>query len=278
MARYSRRNYRGRKGSYYGRYNKGQEAARRHIEEGEAFSREIGGTDKDVKRYFFSLGRQNLESILKEYGQKYGYKAEDYARETIPRWHKGTTKMSGLVAKRLFNLLPPRMPIAMKYELAENVWKHFGPSSSHSYMVGPTADVPTIASIVSEKLDEVVSRYDIPENVQNRFNWLAAGDVRIKEQLLNYFRQMEKRLAVEKVNAELPVLQRQMREHGEVTGRAKTIIQVHRHNVSIWVEKQLEDEIREGTPVPEWTLASGSRFSWFWWIVGALILLYLLSR
>jgi len=274
MARSGRRYYGRSRSRSYGQYNSGQEAARRHIEEARAFSHEIGGTDTDVKQYFFSLGGQHLDGILKEYGKKYGNQAEEYARETLPRWRTGATKMSGLVAKRLFDLLPPRMPLAKKYELAENVWWHFGPSSSHSYRVGPTAKLSDVVSVVSERLDEVVSKYAIPEDIQNRFNWLTVGDVRLKEQMLNYFRQMEKSLAVQKLNAEIPVLQRQMHYHGGITSRAKSVIQVHKHDISIWIEKRLGNEICEGAPA--FHISRGA--NWFWWIVGAAILFYLLSR
>jgi|TARA_B100001964_G_C14206944_1_gene588607 hypothetical protein len=258
--RYSyRKNY--SRGSY-----SGIEAAQRHIEEARAFSNEIGGTDEDIKQYFFALQGEKLESIFDEYGRLHGEKAENYARETLQKWSNGKTKMSGLVAKRLFNLLPPRMPIKKKYELANNVWKHFGPKSSHSYTVGPNSDVSAVASIIAEKLDEMVSKYNVPENVQNRFNWLAAGDVRLKEELLNHFRQLEKDLAVQKIKNELPVLQRQVREFGDITGRATSVIQVHKHEVYIWLDKRLDVDIVEGSPPPEGMLSGV-----FWWIIGGLL-------
>lgn len=51
MAYYNRRGYR-----RYGRgiSDIGLERALQHIREGEELSRELGGTDKDVKQYFFS--------------------------------------------------------------------------------------------------------------------------------------------------------------------------------------------------------------------------------
>ena len=63
--RYARsRGYRGR--------NQGMERALKHIEEGREFSREIGGTDEDVKAYFFQLNPSELSQILSEYGRLYG--------------------------------------------------------------------------------------------------------------------------------------------------------------------------------------------------------------
>lgn len=254
-------------------YDAGQEAAPRHIEEAREFSREIGGTDKDVKDYFFSLEAGTLDKVLSEYGRIFGSEAEDYARKTLPRWRSGATTMSGLVAKRLFNLLPPRMPIEKKFELAGNVWRHFGPSSSHSYVVGPNADVGEIAAVVAKKLDEAVTRYRIPDTVKRRFTWLAAGDVKVEEQLLNHFRQIEKSLALQKVNAEMPVLQKQVRAHPDITSRAKSEIQIHKHRVSVWVDERLDTNIREGRPSLGQTGGSLGN-AWVWFVIAAIVLAF----
>lgn len=276
MARYGKTKT--RRGSYTSS-STGYERAREHIREAEEFSRELGGTDKDVKQYFFSLSGFELENILTAYGLEYGKDKEGYARDTLPYWRSGGTKMSGLVAKRLFELLPPRMPEGKKYELAENVWRHFGPSSSHSYTIGPNANIRAVAGLVLGKLNEVVTKYDIPTNVQNRFNWLSAGDVRFSEQLLNHFRQMDKELATQKVNAELPVLQRQMREHGNITSRAVSTVQVHKHQVSVYVDKSLDAEIREGAPKFRRDTEAGDDFyRWLWiLIVGGIFLWVIFS-
>ena len=258
------------------RSSRGQEAARRHIREAEDFSRELGGTDKDVKEYFFALSPSEIDAVLSVYGQQYGSQKESYARETYGSWKTGKRRMSGLVAKRLFNLLPPRMPLDKKYELAENIWRHFGPSSRTSFMVGTSADIKEISRVLTQKLDDAVSTYELPENILKRFDWLSAGDVRLKEKLLNHFRQEEKKLCVDRVKAEMPLLQRQMAQHSDVTALAKSVIQIDKHEISIWVDKKLEDEICEGSPTVH-TSDKTFGFNWIWWLVGAGILFALFS-
>jgi hypothetical protein len=139
----------------------GQEAARRHIQEARQFEKEMGGTVSDVKKYFFSLKDAELNAVLAAYSRKYGASKEEYARQIFSRWKSGSTQMSGLIAKRLFDLLPPRMPIAKKLELAGNVWHHFGPSSRHHFTVGPNADpklvMDRIRDIQSENTASVVA-------------------------------------------------------------------------------------------------------------------------
>jgi len=169
------------------------------------------------------------------------------------------------------------MPAKKRYELAENIWRHFGPSSNHHYRIGPSAPISDISSLVIKKLDDVVNSYSIPENVQNRFNWLAAGDIKIKEELLNYFRKMEKELARKKVAAELPVLMRQVRDHGDKTGLAKSVIRVHKHEISLWVDDSLDDEIEVGKPKTQ-SDGGGSSYGWVWLVVIAAVILLVLSR
>src|SRR5712671_1720746 len=108
------------------RYDAGRARALRHIEEARIFSREIGGFDEDVKKYFFSLSPAQLRPVLDEYEAKYGRDARRWAEKARPKWRSGRTKMGGTTAKRLFGLLPPRMPLPEKFSLVENLWEHFG--------------------------------------------------------------------------------------------------------------------------------------------------------
>jgi hypothetical protein len=71
-----------RRYNYRGRHRRGRDRALQHIAEAREFSREVGGADEDVKKYFFSLPSNQLRSILDEYEKKYGRKAREYGR----RW------------------------------------------------------------------------------------------------------------------------------------------------------------------------------------------------
>lgn len=210
------------------------------------FIRELGGMDQDVKQYFFNLTPYELDGILKEIGRVYSSEVENYVRKTFHAWKAGTVQMSIPLAKRLFRLLPPRMPMQKKLDLAGNIWNHFGPSSSHEFSVGPAASIDAIAAAVASKLDTALTFSCLPENVKNRFVWLAAGDVHTEEALLNHFRLQEKNLAVHKVQMELPVLQREVLNHPESNSSALTEIRIHKHTFTIRVHMELADTIQEG--------------------------------
>ena len=50
----------------------GYERAKQHIEDAKRLTEELGGTDTDVKNWFFSLSANKRSIIFKKYGQKYG--------------------------------------------------------------------------------------------------------------------------------------------------------------------------------------------------------------
>jgi hypothetical protein len=80
-------------------------------------------------RYFFALPETDLRIILDLYENQRGRAAREYAEKTIDRWRSRSVTMSGMVASRLFKLLPPLMPLQSKYELITNLWNRLGPSS-----------------------------------------------------------------------------------------------------------------------------------------------------
>jgi hypothetical protein len=93
----ARRGYRygPRRGYGYSRHSLGSEYARRHIEQARQLSEELGGSDEDVKKYFFRLPSQELRPILDAYEQRYGRVAREYAERTLPRWRSREVTMSG---------------------------------------------------------------------------------------------------------------------------------------------------------------------------------------
>jgi hypothetical protein len=232
----------------------------------------------DVKTYFFGLTEAELNVVFSAYSQKYGAPKEAYARQAFSRWKSRSTQMSGLVAKRLFDLLPPRMPIATKLELASNVWRHFGTSSAHHFTVGPNADAKLVMDRIHGILTAAVQNYNIPQNVKNHFDWLAAGDVSIKEHLLNYFRQMDMKIATDSLREQLPVLQAQIRDHSGHTSSVHTKIQIHNHSVEIWIDPRLNAQFRDGQPEQKRPASGAAGVIWFLILVLVIVAIIYLSH
>ena len=192
--------------SYHSRDEISHEYARQHIEDYHRLVRELGGSVEDVKQYLFSLSPQQLRQILDAYEAKHGAKKRNYAANTIEKWRNGKRRMSGTIAERLFALLPPRMPLATKYQLIENLWNHVGPKSKKTLRVGLDANIEQVLEAITSHINDVVTHFRIPDELERRFNWLAAGDSHAKQDLLTHLRFMEKALVVEGARIQLPVL------------------------------------------------------------------------
>lgn len=259
----------------------GHKKALEHIEEAKQLSSELGGTDEDVKAYLFSLPDKKLNEILETYKEKYGDKAYDYARLTIPTWKSGKRHMSGLVAGRMYSLLPPLMPLETKYKLVESLWNHVGPSSQKTFYVGSTAQKTDIKAAVNEYLIKKVINYEIPKKIEKRFDWLSDGDVRTKQQLLNYFRGKEKKLAEEAMNTHLPVLLDHLeREDNSFTKQLNQILIVGKHKVTISFSKEVEGISETPPKIPKLTYSSTNsstddNYGWLGWLVFIIFLFYL---
>jgi len=269
-----------RRGRYYNREDRGREIARQHVLEAEQLSRELGGTDQDVKSYFFSLPARELQIILDLYEHHYGSQARMYANATIANWRSGRRRMSGQTATRLFRLLPPVMPLQKKYELITNLWDHCGPSSKKILRVGLDADVDEILSHVRQHIEGVVVHYRIPDNLEKRFEWLSAGDSRVKQDLLGHLRQREKSLVIEGARLQLPVMLTHLRgEQGINTHRLAQVLKVGRHELEMTLDKDfsgvtLIDPPTRSSPSYGPSTSSGAT-NWVWWIIGISLFLFL---
>ena len=173
--------------------NAGWEAARRHIQEGEELSRKLGGTDKDVKEYFFSLSGDALSKVLNDYQKQYGLSKRQYAEEAMDSWRTGQRQMSGLVASRLFDLLPRHMPLKKKFDLVESLWKFSGDSSSKTLYIGKDASAAEVTERVISFFDDKVKSYLINGDIRSRFDWLAEDDSTVCQKLQNHFMHLYKK-------------------------------------------------------------------------------------
>lgn len=268
----------------------GRERALQHIEDARRLTAELGGMDQDVKAYFFSLPPADLELLFVEYGKLHNNGRSDdqspeaYARATFSKWRSGSVKMSGKVAERLFNLLPPRMPVAKKYELAEGLWHHVGPQSQRTMRIGIDATVDEVVEQVRNHIQEVVTSYRIPDTLERRFAWLAGGDVGIKQDLLNHLRNMEKELVVQAARVQAPILLEHLRtDTARYTTRLAQILKIGKHELELVLDRDAAGvrlETPEETRRANYAASAGSSGSslWWLWLVAAAIGIWLLSR
>ncbi|MCY3820132.1 MAG: hypothetical protein OXH52_12340 [Gammaproteobacteria bacterium] len=239
---------------------RGELRREQHVREAREFTEEMGGADQEVKRYFFSLDSRQLREILREYGRRYGWQAREYAEMTFPAWRSGRRRMSGMVAKRLFELIPPRMPVADKLSLAEGLWRYKGPRSHRTITVGPRDDVDAVIRQIADHVERTVIRHRIPQDLERRFNWLSDGDVDVKQMLLNHVEQMEKALVVEGARRQLPVMLKHLRADGGFTiRRLAQVLKIGNHEIEV----RLEADPAESPPLAPVSVPLDSVPEWF---------------
>jgi hypothetical protein len=179
--------------------------------------------------------------------------------------------MSGMVAERLFGLLPKYMPLEHKYKLTESLWRHVGPSSRRMLYVNPRVPLQDIAAVVNAHLERDVLSYTIPESMEKRFAWLSQGDVEVKQELLNFLRARERDLASESLRLNIPILAAHLQSaQGEHTHRLVHKLQVGKHEIVVTLTDGVEEITETAPPAPFVA-------SWIWWVVAFIILLVLLN-
>lgn len=250
--------------------------AAKHIREAEEFFAQLGGLDEVVKNYFFALSPTARKKVFDAYGAANGASAKSYAEFAWPLWKANKRKMSGTVAKRLFDCIPPLMPEAEKYDLARRIWDRYAPRTMLKLLIGPCAPIESVLAFVYGKLDAAVQDHFIPQALKNNFRWLAENDVLAYERLLNYFVHQEKALACQEVRSIVPLLQKQKREHPEMTQKTVKTVCAGGNTIELII-----DGMPDSNVVREWvpTLYEkhGSSF-WMWVIAGILLLMFLAGK
>ena len=228
-------------------YRHGLKSAQQHIEDAQRLSEELGGTDTDVKAYFFGLQGEVLRSVLDDYENKYGKGKREYAEQILPLWRSGGRKMSGLVAERLYNLLPPRMPLAAKYDMVRTLWMKASPRSHASFVLGPDCDPTVACREIESQLLGVVTQYRIPDPLEKRFAWLASGDVATRQELLNHFLDEEKALIASDARSRTQIVLDHFRHNGRWSERIRLEYRIGNHTIELFFDPRAGG-IQRGRP------------------------------
>ncbi len=189
-------------------------------------------------------------------------------------WETSRVKMSGLVAGRLFNLLPPFMPLKDKYTLVEKLWREYCPKSHKIIVIGPKAQEKEITYTIRSYLLNVVEDYNIPEPLERRFNWLSQGDVNVKQQILNYFLQKEKDLIVRGMKERIPVLLKHIRQHGAITSKLNQQIIIGKHKLDLqFSPKSSGVQLKEPSSFRSSSSSGSDYWGCLWIIIGIIVFL-----
>ena len=264
------------------RSNSGLEAARKHIYEANQLTIELGGTDEDVKDWFFKLPSATLEKVFQRYTLLHGASAGQYARDTFGNWKSNKRRMSGLVAGRLFSLLPPLMPLEKKLNLVDSLWQLVGPKRKRLITVGTTTGSQEIIKAVEEEVRALSTAWDLPTSMQNRFKWLSQNDSQTYQTLLEHIKASEKKHGENVLRDQIPILKHKFdTDLQDTTSRLSFIVEVGKQSVELrLVRGEVPLSVKDVTVVDSFKVTEGGvgggGVPWWVWglcIVGLFVLL-----
>lgn len=267
----------------FARSNYGREAAQKHIADAHRLSERLGGMDQEVKDYFFSLSRDQLAQVFKSYGDKYGEQKRSYAVATFTKWRDGTVYMSGLVAERLFDFLPPIMPIHLKLRIVEGLFENSGLAKS-DYVLAPQNTHPSkIISFVGTHFFKDIEAQQIANELKSQFNWLAGEDAMVAEQILQHSLKLTVEAKKEATAAIMQQMDRDRAANNDVIREVVSTIRVRKHEVHIKRTEVVEEIVSVGKSSfdrggrkPE--NSSGSDFAWLIWLAVIGVFWFLMTR
>lgn len=215
----------------YSNRSKGLEKALEHIRQAQIFSNRTAHTDFIVKNYLYSLSPTKLNVFLDKYEEIYGKERRQYLAETIPLWKSGKRKMSGEVAKRLFDLLPPYMPISEKLKIVGELWKSCCPKTYKEFTITKDTSAFEIHNKIICYLNDTVQKYLISEDLTNDFNWLAENDSIVYQELKNAFLQKEKEVISECTLQRIQVILQYLNNSNDYNSYVSQTLTIGRHEI-----------------------------------------------
>ena len=144
----------------------------------------FSGIDRDVERIFLTLDQADLDELLDVYTEEFGRSAGSYARKTYPRWKSGAVRMSGEVAERLLNLLPPLLPYGTRFELVKKLRQANFRKLNRTVQTAPDRWRQDLQPVVEEVVRHGASA-NLSDALKQRLAWLADGDTAAAERMMS---------------------------------------------------------------------------------------------
>jgi hypothetical protein len=222
MGRYRyRRNW-----SYYGNYV---------VSKRQELSSTFGGIDRDVEGLFLNLSRPDLEELFEVYQESFGRSAASYARKTYQNWKKGNVRMSGQVAERLLNLLPPLLPDNIRYELVKKLRSANFRRVQRAVHTTPAEWREALAPVVREVVEHGQSAA-ISNAIKERVAWLAEGDVAAAERLLHAAEQDEALIRLSYLTSEFKRIDAMVLSMGALKTSISHEIDLPQGSISVFIQ------------------------------------------
>jgi hypothetical protein len=139
-----------------------------------------------VRDLFYGLDASRMSQLLGVYGKRYGFKAEQYAIETLPKWRSGQVKVSGQTMTRLLDLLPRLITDDEKLELVRAVRSQVLQCLHRAYVTLEVADHQSMLVVVENALSLVrnVGAIELPSDFHEVAGWMTLSDAQAMSELV----------------------------------------------------------------------------------------------
>jgi hypothetical protein len=169
--------------------------------EGRIFATGLAGVERDIQAHFLRLPGEKLEGVFQRYERLYGERDGADVRSAYPSWRGGATKMSGVIAERLLNLVPSALELGQLYEIVRKL-RH---AHMHKAYKTVNCEAKSWRSVVEPAVADVVKlsrSFELPQLVIDKIRWLACGDARMVQRLLAAAEEEEAKERIFFLNAE----------------------------------------------------------------------------
>ena len=140
----------------------------------------LGSVAYDIRRIFLALDTATMQRLLQSYGEAHGAAAAAYATETLPKWRKGTVKLSGQTMGRLVDLVPRFISPAARLAMLEKLLQLHPPRSAHVWIevdgAAPATGLAKIDAALAQ-MRTTDSLAHLPPQVMDAASWLYADDI-----------------------------------------------------------------------------------------------------
>jgi len=160
-----------------------------------------------IEEKFLNLDTSKLDALFDDYGRAYGASAEGYARKTYAKWQSWEVTLSGQTAERLLELLPRHLTADERFHLIRFLRQLYFKKQTESVRI--TTENNWQATVM-QAVDNVIAAsrcFSLPEVLSSKATWLAGGDAKAAQRLLQAAEEEEARLRSSYLNAEFKRIQ-----------------------------------------------------------------------
>ena len=171
----------------------------------------FGNAINEITNEFYTMNSSDMGKLLKIYGNLHGWKAENYARETIPKWRSGQVKPSSQTLKRLIDLVPPYLSPEKRFKILEIILNKYGSNPQTQHITVNAKEPDEGLGNIDKALRNIAVTDELaylPTNVMDTAKWLYDDDITTARAMLSRISAEKTKLLKESAIREINLLKR----------------------------------------------------------------------